>query len=122
MARILIVEDDEGLLAMMQLVLQRAGYEVLTATDGMEGIRQATQLKPEVVVLDLMMPWAAGDAVLGFIRATRTLRNMRVVVVSAHPNAQQIAQQLGADCCLSKPVDMHVLTQQIKAVLGNGAG
>ena len=122
MTRILIVEDDEGLLKMMQMVLQRAGYEVLAAADGMDGIRQATQLKPELIVLDLMMPWAAGDAVLGFIRATKTLQKIRVVVVSAHPNAKQIAQQLGADCFLPKPVDMHTLAQEVKSVLENGAG
>jgi len=122
MTRILVVEDDEGLLRILELMLARHGYEVACAPDGMEAIRLAAQLKPDLLVLDLMMPNAAGDAVLGFIRATRSLRQIRVVVISAHPNGQRIAQQLGADAYLAKPLDGPTLARTVEAVLGDGAG
>jgi CheY-like chemotaxis protein len=122
MTRILVVEDDEGLLRLLELMLRREGYEVLCAADGMEAIRLASQRKPELMVLDLMMPFAGGDAVLGFIRATRSLSQIRVVVISAHPNGLQIAEQLGADAFLAKPVSEHILADTIERVLHNGAG
>jgi DNA-binding response OmpR family regulator len=114
MARILVVEDDESLQDMLQLILSHMGYEVLGSLNGVDALYQAAYYKPDLIILDLMMPWASGDAVLGFIRSTAGLKSTRVLVLSAHPNAEKIAAQLQADRFLAKPVDLD----RFRAVVG----
>lgn len=109
MSRILVVEDDESLQDMLQLILTHMGYEVLGSLNGVDALYQAAYYKPDLIILDLMMPWASGDAVLGFIRSTAELKSTRVLVVSAHPNAEKIAMQLNADRFLAKPIDIDKL-------------
>jgi DNA-binding response OmpR family regulator len=117
MASILIVEDDEELQTMMQMVLKRQGYDVYASLDGVDALYQASHYKPDLIVLDLMMPWASGDAVLGFIRSTSTLKKTRVLIVSAHPDVAKLSRQLEADGYLAKPVDMHTFTNYIQEIL-----
>jgi CheY-like chemotaxis protein len=117
MATILIVEDDQELQTLMQLVLKRLGYDVYGSLNGVDALYQTSFYKPDLVILDLMMPWAAGDAVLGFIRSTDELKNTRVLVVSAHPNGAELAYQLNADGFLAKPVDLDVFTRSVARLL-----
>lgn len=102
---------------MMQMVLKRQGYDVYASLDGVDALYQASYYKPDLIVLDLMMPWASGDAVLGFIRSTTALKETRVLVVSAHPDAARLSQQLEADGYLAKPVDMHTFTSRVHEIL-----
>jgi DNA-binding response OmpR family regulator len=117
MATILIVEDDEALQTLLELALTRAGYEVYLSPNGVDALHQASYYKPDLIVLDLMMPWASGDAVLGFVRSTEELRQTRVLVLSAHPEGRKISEQLSADGFLAKPVEMHVITDTIGDML-----
>jgi DNA-binding response OmpR family regulator len=117
MATILIVEDDKEMQDLFQIVLSRRGYEVYLSPNGVDALHQASQFKPDLILLDLMMPWASGDAVLGFIRSTDQLKSTRVLIVSAHPNGEQIAQQLEADGFLAKPVDMRTLASYVDRLL-----
>ncbi len=119
MARILIVEDDSELQDMLTLWLKRRGYEVYGAQNGVEALYQAVYYQPDLIILDLMMPLASGDAVLGFIRSTDSLRKTPVLVVSAHPKAAELAAQLEADDFLTKPVELSVLLSRIEQLLQN---
>ncbi len=120
MATILIVEDDEALQSLLELALTRAGYEVYISPNGVDALYQASYYKPDLIVLDLMMPWASGDAVLGFVRSTQELEATRVLVLSAHPEGQKIANQLNADGYIAKPTEMHVITDTINDLLDGG--
>ncbi len=117
MARILIVEDDTDLQEMLGLLLKRRGYEVFGAQNGVDALYQAVYYQPDLIVLDLMMPMAAGDAVLGFIRSTDNLRKTPVLVVSAHPKTAELAAQLEADAYLIKPVEVKELVARIEELL-----
>ncbi len=117
MARILIVEDDNELQGMLALLLKRHGYEVYGAQNGVEALYQAVYYQPDLIILDLMMPLASGDAVLGFVRSTESLRETPVLVVSAHPKGAELAEQLEADGYLTKPVEMRVLLARIEELL-----
>ena len=97
MATILIVDDEEDLQTLLELALTRAGYEVYISPNGVDALYQVQYYKPDLILLDLMMPWASGDAVLGFVRGTEELEDTRVVVLSAHANGEQIAEQLKAE-------------------------
>jgi len=117
MATILIVEDDQEIQDLMKFALKRMGHEVYGSLNGVDALYQASYYKPDLIILDLMMPWASGDAVLGFIRSTSSLKETRVLVVSAHPNGAQLAGQLHADGFLAKPVEMGVLTGYVQQLL-----
>lgn len=117
MTKILIVEDDEELQIVLEMALKRLGYEVHGSSNGVDAMYQASTLKPDLIVLDLMMPWASGDAVLGFLRSTESLKKTRVLVISAHPKAATLADQLEADGFLPKPVEMTTLCRTIDQLL-----
>jgi two-component system, cell cycle response regulator DivK len=112
-ATILVVEDAEEMRQLLRDFLGRLNYEVVEATDGLEGIKMAQALRPDLIVLDLMMPVAAGDLTLGFLRSTESLKKIPVIVTSAHPNARNIASKLGANACLDKPFHMNDLKDLI---------
>jgi DNA-binding response OmpR family regulator len=117
MAKILIVEDEEDLQTLLELALTRAGYEVYISPNGVDALYQAQYYKPDLILLDLMMPWASGDAVLGFVRSTEELEKTRVLVLSAHANGAQIAEQLNADGFLAKPAEMKTIISTIGGLL-----
>ena len=119
MAIILIVEDDQEMQDLLHLALSRRGYEVHLSPNGVDALHQVSYHKPDLIILDLMMPWASGDAVLGFVRSTEELKHTRVLVVSAHPNGAQIASQLHADAFLAKPVDISTFTSKVEKLLAS---
>jgi len=118
MATILIVDDEEELQTLLELALTRAGYEVYISPNGVDALYQVQYYKPDLILLDLMMPWASGDAVLGFVRSTEGLENTRVLVLSAHANGEQIADQLKADAYIRKPAEMKKIIKTIDELLG----
>ena len=122
MATILIVDDEEDLQTLLELALTRAGYEVYISPNGVDALYQVQYYKPDLILLDLMMPWASGDAVLGFVRSTEELEHTHVLVLSAHANGEQIATQLKADAYLRKPAEMKEIIRTIENLLTKSEG
>ena len=83
-ARILIIEDNEDNLELIRLLLERDGFEVLAAYDGVEGLRVTRQDRPDLILLDLAMPEMDGWAVLETLKADPKTQRIPVVVVTAH--------------------------------------
>ena len=121
MATILVIEDDAELQTMMKLVLEKHDFTVQISPNGVDALYQVNYYKPDLIILDLMMPLASGDAVLGYIRSTTELRDTKVLVVSAHPNAERVSVQLGADGFLAKPVDMHTFIAKVNGLIAQEA-
>ena len=119
--KLLVVDDKKELRTLLKQYLAQEGFDVLTAGDGREALFIARQEKPDLIILDLMMPLASGDAVLGYIRSTTELRDTKVLVVSAHPNAERVSVQLGADGFLAKPVDMHTFIAKVNGLIAQEA-
>lgn len=117
MARILLVDDEDDMLDVWSLFLRHSGHEVLKASDGAEALEIALSFTPDLVVLDLMMPMASGDMVLGIIRSTPSLVDTKVLVVSAHPKGAKLASDFGADGFLAKPVHLGQFQSEIKRLL-----
>ncbi len=117
MAILLIIEDDAELANMMTLALGKRGHQVYTAANGVEALYQINAYQPELIILDLMMPLASGEAVLEHIRQRPDLRETRVLIVSALPTAHQLAERLGADGVLQKPVDMPTFLARVEELL-----
>ncbi len=117
MATILIIEDSFELRQMICAFVSQLQYEVYEANDGLEGIKMAQAVRPDLILLDLMMPVASGDLALGFIRSTKGLEKIPVIVISAHPNADRIAQQLEANACLKKPFRLNELADLLRELV-----
>ncbi len=118
MRRVLIVEDDADVRNLLELYLKPLDdVEVIQAQDGLEALYQAQYYEPDLVILDLMMPVASGDLVLGFIRSTEKLKKTPVLVVSAHANIAALAEQYEADGYLQKPFSPQDLRYAIKQFL-----
>ncbi|MBP8973259.1 MAG: response regulator [Anaerolineae bacterium] len=117
MAVLLVIEDDTELQRMIRLVLEKQGHQVYTAENGVEALYQINAHRPALIVLDLMMPLVSGEAVLEHLRSTPDLCATRVLVVSALPTASQLAEQLGADDLLQKPVEISTLVAHVEELL-----
>jgi CheY-like chemotaxis protein len=107
MSTILVVDDEPDMIEVWMLFLRRAGHEIVQAYDGLEALYLAQTYLPDLVILDLMMPTAGGDLVLGFLRSTPELKQTPVLVISAHPRGETLARDLEADGFLAKPVELE---------------
>lgn len=117
MAKILLVDDEPDMLDVWTLFLRHSGHDVMRASNGVEALDIAQDFIPDLVILDLMMPTASGDMVLGIIRSTPSLEGTRVMVVSAHPKGSQLAEDFGADAFLAKPVHLDQFQTEVNRLL-----
>lgn len=126
--KILVIEDDRSLREVLSYNLQQAGYDVLTATDGQDGLLQAQLKSPDIVLLDLMLPVVDGLDVCRRLRADASTREMLIVMLTAkaEESDELIGFSLGADDYVTKPFSVKVLLERIKALrrrrLGEGVG
>lgn len=114
---ILLVEDDNELRNLWEITLSQMGFEVYQAANGLEALYQARYHVPDLIVLDLMMPTASGDLVLGYVRSTDELKNTPVLVVSAHADVARLAEQYEADAYLQKPVTIDNFRTMVRRLL-----
>lgn len=114
--RVLVIDDEEHILTLLKHELGDAGYEVLTASSGEEGLRAVAQHRPHVVITDLMMPDVSGYAVVQRIKDDPLTRPIPVVVLSVL-EASLPERPIAADAYLTKPVDMEALLRTIEHLL-----
>jgi CheY-like chemotaxis protein len=117
MAKILLVDDEPDMVEVWKLFLRRSGHEFSQAHNGLEALDIVQQFMPDLIILDLMMPNASGDMVLGLVRSTPSLSHTRVLVVSAHHEAGKLAQDLKADGFLTKPVHLEQFRSEVERLL-----
>jgi len=119
----LIVEDDQTIRTVLEMALMGAGYgRVESSARGDDGIKAAMRLKPDVVLLDVMLPGVDGFTVCRRIRETPDLADTRIVMLTARTQNEDIVRGLecGADDYVTKPFDRPVLLARVKAVLRRG--
>ena len=117
--KILIIEDERALVEPLAYSLAREGFEVLTAYDGMDGLRQAQIKLPELIVLDLMLPIRAGLDVCKELRAGTQTRDIPIIMVTAKAEEtdELVGFAVGADDYVTKPYRQKVLIERIKKEL-----
>jgi DNA-binding response OmpR family regulator len=111
--RVLIVDDDALIRASMAEVLSSEGYAVTEAADGADALRLASEVEPEIVLLDLALPGHSGIEVLKVLQAERPTREMRVVVVSAYAQLL-LDEDVRHDGVLHKPFALDELLQRVR--------
>lgn len=117
--RILIVEDEEDILEVLRHNLAREGYEVLTATDGPEGLALAREKAPDLVLLDLMLPSLDGFELCRRLKQDPLTSGIRIVMATARTEDtdEVLGLGLGADDYVTKPFSVPKLIARVKAVL-----
>jgi two-component system phosphate regulon response regulator PhoB len=113
---ILICEDDENLRQLVRVVLGE-GYRFVEAHNGHEALELALQLRPDLIILDLMLPGASGLEVLTGLKGNLPNGETRVIVMSAWGHADQAAMDAGADRFVPKPFEPDELAAVVKEVL-----
>lgn len=118
--RVLIVEDEPSFVEALRVALDREGFEVVVAEDGRAGLDRFRDGKPDIVLLDLMLPGMAG---LDVLRAIRRESAVPVIVVSAKDHESDIvaALELGADDYVTKPYSARELVARIRAATRRSA-
>lgn len=119
-AKILAVEDSRFLLKALVYVLEKAGYEVHTASDGEEALRKAREERPALILLDAVIPKKDGYEVCREIKGDPALGETRVIMVTGRDQEadRQRALEAGADGHIPKPYNSAQIPKQVKELLG----
>ena len=120
MAKILVIDDELNLRKLVKTNLAARGYQVAVAADGEEGLRLARLERPDLILLDLMLPGMSGWDVLMALKTNQKLRKVPVIIMTAAtPEGEEYKiRSMRAAGYLAKPFGADELTRQVKQVLG----
>lgn len=121
--KILVVDDEEPILELLKYNLEKEGYEVKVASNGHQGVDIARKFKPDVVLLDIMMPHMDGVEACRQLRAMTELTNTYIVFLTARSEeySEVAAFDVGADDYITKPIKPRALMSRIQALLRRNA-
>lgn len=124
MAKILAIEDDASFRDLLQLHLQAAGHTVRGAADPEEGLRALLEDPPELILLDLDLPYLSGFEVLEALRSDKASRAIPVVIITGRPEGDtyERCRKIGIDGFASKPLRREELLRAIDKALAGSAG
>ncbi len=117
--RILIVEDEEAIVEVVSRTLRRHGYETASAADGDDALEKAFSLRPDLVILDLMLPKMDGWEVCRRLKADRQTASVPVLMLTARREERDVVEglEIGADDYMKKPFSLAELAARVKALL-----
>lgn len=117
--RLLLIEDEEDIAALIKLQSEISGYKLHVEVDGLNGFRAVEREKPDLVLVDIMLPGLNGLDVIRKMKANPDLKNIPVIVISAKSEEIDLVLglELGADDYVTKPFSPKVLFSRVKAVL-----
>jgi CheY-like chemotaxis protein len=121
--KILYVEDNEDNVYMLKRRLERAGFEVVVAPDGEQGLAVARDAPPDLILIDLSLPVLDGWQATRRLKSSETTRSIPVIALSAHamPGDREKALEAGCDDYDAKPVKLPSLLAKIRALLPEGS-
>jgi len=119
---IVVVDDEIPALRLIRLTLQRAGYEIVTATDGQEALNLIQQRPPDLILADVLMPRLGGFDLVRIVKRDPKLRNIPCILVTSlnRYEDQKMGYQFGADFYITKPFTPEGLLQSVNRALGRG--
>lgn len=118
---ILVVEDDPKSMTLTRDMLKLSGYTTIEAIDGEQGIELARIRKPDLILMDIMMPKVDGYSACKAIKTDKVIKNIPVVMLTAvgYELNKKLAKQLGADGYITKPFSLQELVDTINSILTN---
>jgi len=119
MTKIMVVDDEPDILAMVEMILNRKGYEAILAEGGAEALELLKKTKPDLILLDLMMPGMDGTEFLRKLRSDENLKDIPVIVVSVRSTIEKESREAMelADDYITKPIDLPTLYTAIEEML-----
>ena len=120
-ARVLLVEDDRSVRRYLEVTLQRSGYEVLTAEDGLEGMKLALSTEIDAVITDAIMPHLSGQQLARFVRDNPRLARIPIVLLTGLENKESTGPGELIDAFLYKPVKADELVSCLAKLLQRAA-
>lgn len=119
MKKILIVDDEPNILMSLEFLMKKEGYEVFVARDGSEALDIISAERPDIVVLDIMMPNVDGYEVCRKIKDSQEMKHIQVVFLSAKSKPEDIEKgyEMGADLYLTKPFSTRNLVKEVKKLI-----
>ena len=119
MKKILIVDDEKDILEFLSYNLKKEGFSIYTASDGLEGLEKTKKIKPDLIIVDLMMPKMNGIEMCENIRNDKKLSNVIILFLTARSEdyTQIAALDSGADDFLKKPIKPKLLISKVKSVM-----
>ena len=121
--RVLIADDEPNIVVSLEFLMQREGYQVLVARDGVQALAAIQRERPHLVLLDVMMPGKTGFEVCQAVRADDTLAGVKIVLLTAKGRDTDVAKgvALGADAYVTKPFSTKELAAKVRQLLGQGS-
>lgn len=118
--RVLIADDEPNIVMALEFLMEHGGYDVRTVRDGEEALTALEEFKPDLVLLDLMMPKRNGYDVCQWIRATPSLAGTKVLMLTAKGRDVDVEKGLGvgADAYVTKPFATKELVEKVRGLLG----
>lgn len=117
---ILIVEDEEAVRELEKFILESEGYDVLEARDGLEGLAKAEFKRPDLILLDLMMPDVSGGRMFDEMKDHPSTAGIPIVVVTGKPDAHEIFDdQIGPSNVVMKPFEADALIERVREHIGD---
>jgi DNA-binding response OmpR family regulator len=119
--RILLVDDEADILSLYKKILEKEGYEITTANNGLEALQKMITFKPHLVILDIMMPEIDGWEVVKKIRSEHNEKELPIVMLTVKSEIEdkvKSVEEVGANRHLTKPINSSILIGTIKALLG----
>lgn len=120
--KILLIEDEEDIAALIKLQAEISGYRLHAEVDGLNGFRAIEREKPDLIILDIMLPGQSGLDVCRKIKSNPELKNIPVIIISAKSEELDVVLglELGADDYVAKPFSPKVLFSRVRAVMRRG--
>ena len=118
--KVLVADDEPSIVTALEFLLSNEGYEVLVARNGEEALRAVEQARPDLVILDVMMPLKSGYEVCQRIRSRPELGRVKIVMLSAKGREGEVhrGMDVGADLYVTKPFSTRELMGRVRALLG----
>ena len=118
--KILVADDEPNIVISLEYLMKREGYTVLVARDGQEALDTITRDRPDLVLLDVMMPKKSGFEVCQAVRANEELQATKILMLTAKGRDTDVAKglALGADAYMTKPFSTRELVQKVADMLG----
>lgn len=119
MSKVLVVDDEPNILLSLEFLMQRAGFEVITAEDGEQALALVADQPPDLVLLDISLPGISGFDVLERLRADATPARLPIIMLTAHGREveREKGLALGADDYVTKPFSTQALVDKVKGLL-----
>lgn len=120
MKKVLIVDDEADIIEILKFVLEAQGYECITATDGESGLNLAREIRPDLIILDVMMPKINGYKISRLLKYDSKYKDIPILMVTARSQEEDkiIGEETGADEYITKPFQVDYVVEKVKSYLG----